>query len=411
MKRIGIIFAIAAIVATLLVSCGKKMKPPTEVPYQGIIGDTLYLMVNPPWDFAHGFNFEQVTSVYFGHDTYLYVADSGNGSGDGRILQMDVAGTIHGEFRPDGYFSPISISQDELMRLLVVTGEKKVYRIDLGPSGDPLVKTVFDYNVNPIRRDSLVIPSDRFMSITDLPDYDRSYYVAVSSSSVSNGRILWFWGSRDNSDYGDSLFSHKFAYRNRAYYEDSLHVPWAFDPQFGTTIGVADGDTFMNPVVTTGNGIVNTVEPNFIYAYESSSALHLLVCQDEGSFPVHDMRYEVETHLYNVYWTFGVSQYPGESEMLRSGLFDVPRSAAMDPYGNVYVVDSGSNRSCGAFKFSKTGALLKTFCDPDSIDTFHNPRSITYDIYGDRRTVFIADTDGNGRTRILRYKLSTDLEH
>jgi hypothetical protein len=245
--------------------------------------------------------------------------------------------------------------------------------------------------------------TDRFTAIADLPDSDRSYYVAVSSPSLNDGRIIWFWGSGDG-ERADSIFDHKFAFR------DSLRGV-TFDREFGTTISAADGDTFMNPVVTTGNGIINTVYPNFIYAYVSSSALHLIVCQDGGSFPVHDMRYEVQTHLYNVYWTFGVSQYPGQSDMLRSGQFDVPRGAALDPYGNFYIVDSGNNRGCGAFKFSKAGLILNSFCEPDSLDTFHNPRSITYDIFGDRRTVFIADTDGNGRTRIIRYKLSTDLEH
>ncbi len=36
-----------------------------------------------------------------------------------------------------------------------------------------------------------------------------------------------------------------------------------------------------------------------------------------------------------------------------------------------------------------------------------SPGGITYDIFGDRRTVYVADT---GNNRILRYKLSTDLE-
>jgi hypothetical protein len=51
---------------------------------------------------------------------------------------------------------------------------------------------------------------------------------------------------------------------------------------------------------------------------------------------------------------------------------------------------------------------LETFCDADTgASIFNSPAGITYDIYGDRRTVYIADTGGN---RILRFKLSTDLE-
>jgi hypothetical protein len=224
---------------------------------------------------------------------------------------------------------------------------------------------------------------------------------------MNNGRILWFWGSRENGENVDSLFDHKFAYFDTL--RDSTGN-LVFDPQFGTTIGIADGDTFMNPVVLTGNGIANTTHPNSIYAYESASALHLLVCQDSGSFPVHDMRYEVQIHNYSVYWTFGVSQYPGQSDMLRAGSFDKPSGVTMDPHGNIYIVDSGSNRNCGAYKYSKTGGLLNTFCEPDSLDPFHNPRAISYDIFGDRRTVYIADTNFGGKSRVLRFKLSTDLE-
>lgn len=406
MKKIGIIFAIAMAALMIIVSCGKKMKMPTEVSPGGNLGDTLYLMINPPWDTNHGYNFASISCIYFGHDTYLYVADTGNN----RILQMDVAGTIHEQFNIP---HPISISQDELMRLLVVTGEKKIYRIDIGPSGDRIPKVVYEmgnsvYGYSTMHKDSTLIDStDRFLSITDIPDNDRSYYVAVSSPTMNDGRILWFWGSREHGEHVDSLFDHKFAYFDTLRNSDGDLV---FDSQFGNTIGVANGDTFMNPVVLTGNGIASTTHPNSIYAYESGSALHLLVCQDSGSFPVHDMRYEVQIHNYSVYWTFGVSQYPGQSDMLMAGAFDKPSGVTMDPHGNIYIVDSGSNRNCGAYKFSKTGGLLNTFCEPDSIDPFHNPCGISYDIFGDRRTVYIADTDSLGASRIMRFKLSTDLE-
>ena len=381
-------FIIIAVVFSVLIvffSCGKKYKLPTEVPPTGNLGDTLYLMLNPPWDEAHGYHFSGLTAIYFGHDTYLYIADTGNN----RILQMDVAGSTLGEFSIP---HPISISQDELMRILVVTGEKKIYRIDLGPSGDRIPRIVFDYDQPNAFIDTsdiagymfkmrgLLDTTDRFVSITDIPAYDRSYYVAVSSPVKNNGRILWFWGAGNNSENSDSLFDHKF--------------------------GVANGDTFINPVVATGNGITTTRNPNFISAYESGGLMHLIVCQDSGSYPVHDMRYQQQ--YWNLYWVFTYSRMPSETQMLHPGMFDHPMGASMDPHGNFYIVDSGTSRDCGVYKYSKEGDLLKTFCQPDSVDRiFSNPAGITYDIFGDRRTAYVADT---GNNRILRFKLSTDLE-
>ena len=382
-KRIYVALVVFLIVA--LVSCGEKMKLPTEVPPPGTIGDTLYLLINPPWDAEHGFNFSGVTSLCFGRDTYLYIADTGNN----RIFQLDAAGTIHDEFQID---NPISISQDEYMRLLVVTGEKRIYKIDVGPGGDRVARVAFDYDVAPadvppsdtggyfFKLHSMVDSTDRFMSITDLPFFDKSYFVAVSSDRMNNGRVLWFWGATQGGEFTDSLFDSKYSN--------------------------ADADTFRNPVVVTGNGITTTTFPNSIYTYLDGSAMHLIVCQDSGSYPVHDMRFERQ--VWDRHWVFNYTHNPGETDLLTRGFFDGPRGATVDPLGNIYVVESGISGQCGAYKFSKRGELLETFCDADSgLSIFDSPSGITYDIYGDRRTVYISDT---GNNRILRFKLSTDLE-
>jgi len=366
---------------SVIFSCGEKIDLPTEAPPTGNLGDTLYLMLNPPWDAAHGYGFSDPTCIYFGRDTYLYVADTGND----RILQLDAGGTVHRSFAVE---NPISVSQDELMRLLVVTGEKVVYKIDVGPDGDGVPYVAFDFDATPPGADSseyhfklssMIEESDRFVSITDMPLNDKSYFVALSSSEINNGRILRFWGDSHNVVYGDSIWDKKYAN--------------------------AEADTFKNPVVITGNGVTTTTYPNSIYAYLSGSTVHMIICQDAGSFPVHDLKFERQ--VWDRTWVFNYTHTPGETDLLSPGRFDLPKGATVDPQGNIYVVDSGAHALCSGQKFSTQGQLLETLCDADTTGLFHSPCGISYDLYGDRRTLYIADADGN---RILRFKLSSDLE-
>ncbi len=371
------VLPVAAVI--LIIACGQKMKLPTEVPPSGNLGDTLYLMLNPPWDADHGFNFSQPTCIYFGRDTYLYVADTGNN----RILQLDAAGTIHGEFAIN---HPISISQDELMRLLVVTGERKVYKIDLGPGGDRTARVAFDFDNIPysdttiLKHHQMIDSTDRFVSITDIPAYDKTYFVAASSDRINNGRVLWFQGFSGNDERLDTLFDRKFSN--------------------------ADADTFINPIIITGNGVTTTTHPNSIYTYLLGGTTHLVVCQDSGSYPVHDLYFTRQ--VWDRHWVFSYSHMPGETDLLTPSRFSLPKAATVDAQGNFYIAESDNNAACGGYKFSKAGALLNTLCEADTGETiFNSPQGITYDIYGDRRTVFVSDT---GNNRILRFKLSTDLE-
>lgn len=378
MKNILWVFLTISTLFVILSTCGEKIDLPTEAPFQGDLGDTLYLQLNPPWDAESGYEFDNPQAVYFGKDTYLYVADTGND----RILQMDAAGTIHDIISIE---NPISISQDELMRLLVVTGTQKIYKIDMGPGGDHHPYIAYDYAAitDPLAKDhALLNTDDVFVSVTDFLDNIKTYLVAVKSgdSTGGNGRVLWFWGSV-NPDSSDSLF----------------------DPVFTN----AASDTLFNPIVETGNGITTINYPNHIFMYALGTSVHLIVCQDSGSYPIHDMVYEKQ--VWDNHWVFNYSHYPGEGDILNSDLYDMPKGATIDAEGNIFMVDGGQNRTCGGMKFSRTGMLLNTFCEPDSVDNvFIRPSSITYDLYGNRKTVFIADA---GKNAILRFKLSTDLEN
>jgi hypothetical protein len=84
--------------------------------------------------------------------------------------------------------------------------------------------------------------------------------------------------------------------------------------------------------------------------------MHLIVCQDSGSYPVHDMKYERQ--IWDRHWVFNYTHTPGQADILGRNFFDRPAGATVDPQGNMYVVDSGENRKSGALEFSKAGLLL-----------------------------------------------------
>ncbi|HBZ00161.1 MAG TPA: hypothetical protein DEO84_02465 [candidate division Zixibacteria bacterium] len=343
MKRSWVILILLAL--AIIFACGEKMKLPTEVPPTGNLGDTLFLMLNPPWDAAHGYTFAKPTCIYFGKDTYLYVVDTTG------IYQLDAAGSVNGYFQID---HPLSVSQDEFMRLLVVTGEKKIYKIDVGPGGDRTPLVTFDYTMPQryiatsdtggyfFKLRSMIGPDDRFISITDIPANDNSYLVAVSSEHINNARVLWFHGTSQKAEYTDSLFDRIVGV------DPAIHrlISW-------TSIG----DTLINPIIITGNGVTTTTHPNSIYTYQLSGATHLIVCQDSGSYPVHDLT--LARQVWDQHWVFNYTHSPSETDLLKRGFFSLPKGATVDLQGNIYVVDAGSDRFAVASQFTKQGKFIR----------------------------------------------------
>jgi len=62
-----------------------------------------------------------------------------------------------------------------------------------------------------------------------------------------------------------------------------------------------------------------------------------------------------------------------------------------------------------AFKFDPIGRLREAWGPfGNSTGEMNFPRGIAYDHFADRRTVYISDS---GNNRILRFKLSTDIEN
>ena len=69
MRRIlAVSFLLLASVGVMF-DCGEKIPLPTETPFEGNLGDTLYLQINPPWDVDNGYDFNNPQAIFFGKDT------------------------------------------------------------------------------------------------------------------------------------------------------------------------------------------------------------------------------------------------------------------------------------------------------------------------------------------------------
>jgi len=361
------------------------------------LSDTTYLQLNPPWDEDHGYSFNNPGKIIVGWDTYLYVCDTGNN----RIIQMDAAGTVHSIYEVD---HPIGITQDELLRLIVVNGTRDIYKIDTFPGRDG--NSTISYSFDSEHYDMLN-ENDVFTDVSEIPGYiDKAYFVSVYDTLLDQtGKVFLFQNDPDTSmtDNQDTMLPPEFPIGG-----DDPEAP----------------DTSHNPVVEYGTGVGFADHPNGLTAFGRSGSLYLLTTQDSSSFKTQLLHWYTNSY-YHVQF-FRPALLPGGGTDLYSDTLSLdPLAATVDESGNIYVVckqDSLSgDESFGAYKFDPIGRLREAwgpFANAiDSEDNYNSagtmgkmnfPRGIAYDYFGDRRTVYISDS---GNNRILRFKLSTDIEN
>ncbi len=342
--------------------------------FPGNISETTFVQLNPPWDRQRGYDFNNPGAILIGYDTYLYVADTDND----RIIRLDAAGTI------SAYYSvphPVSIAQDELLRLLVVTGQsREIYKIDVGPAGDGIAVRCFGGRSD---KDSLlgIDSNEVFTAVADAPDYHKKYYVASASPLLDqSGKVLVFGNAVGIAENSDTLY----------------------DPKF-----LVSGDTARNPIIAYGTGLGYADHPIGLVAFRRNNIEHLVIVQDSASFKVQLLNWSYNTY-YRIGW-YAATILPGpDNDLYQANAFTAPLAATVDSSGNIYVVQKSSGAVYCAFKFSSTGRLNEAFGQPgDGAGQLLNPRGVAYDSHPNRKTLFIVDS---GNNRILRFKLSTDIQ-
>ncbi len=353
----------------MLAACQEYRFPVETLPQggqrTGQIGDTLYVQQYPNWE---GFNQPQAIAV--GFEPLLYVADTDND----RVVMLDLAGRVIG-YSPM-IKHPVAIAEDRRLQLLVcaefdtlLAGQSHpttfgaIYRIDLVATGHDIT------TATPVRVfTELSDSSRRYSAVATM--YDNSYYV----TRVGPKNALTSF-DRDNAIL---LFAKN----------DSLITPVTanFSPD--------------------GTGLLSIHAATGIATMPTGKSVEFVFSQVESNSGI--------TPLYKVQWIRLVSEgqttnylskfYPsvdGDIDLLRINRFTHPTGVTLDPSGNLYVTDAGTDslyrftpRGVEAYSFGGTGSGERQFRQPAGVAYFD-------------KTVYVAD---KGNNRIVRFKLSTDLQ-
>ncbi len=422
-KKIALITVAVMAAIVFLLSCGTKINRPKENRGGGVIGETTYVQLDPPWDAANGFSFNNPHKLIVGRDTYIYIADTDNN----RVVRLDAHGTIQGTYAVP---HPIGLTQDELLRLLVVTGDSKdIYKINVGPGGDGIAALCYSWRDN-VYNDTLMLKStDVFTDIACAVGYVKRYYVTAATPSVFNsGKVVVFKNQINFVDTtwwsGNTAFNHPIDNPDSIVF-DSLS-DYLLDSKY-----LVGNDTCTNPQISYGTGLGSTSHPNGITAFGRSGRSYLLYTQDSSYFKCQLLAYSNNTY-YRLGWY--ASAFTGtDNDLHRNNYFIHPAAATVDSSGSIFVVgprntldstwwkgdstftyavpefDSITTDSVVKYihKFDSTGKLRMSFATSgDSIGQVNNPTGVAYDNFANRKTVYISDT---GNNRIVRYKLSTDI--
>lgn len=324
------------------------------------IGDTVYVAQNPEWT---GFNHPQ--DIIIGKEPFVYVADTYNN----RIVMLDIGGRVLGYSQ--SIKNPVAIAQDKRLQLIVcaqfdtlLAGNSKettfgaIYRLDLFATGNVINAAV--------PRRVFYDPTDsvrRYTGVATL--FDNTYYVTRLGPKNELTRV--------DKDIAVLLFSKT----------DQLITPIA-------------------NLTPEGTGLRSLHDLTSIATFPTGKSVEFVISQtgDNALFKVQWIRLVIagQTSFFDSKFYPSVD---GEIGLLQLGKFDRPEGVTLDPSGNLFVVDAGrdslyrfSSRGVERYSFGGTGSGERQFREPWGV-AFHD------------KTVYVADA---GNNRIVRFKLSTDLD-
>jgi hypothetical protein len=352
----------------LFCGCNEEKYPIESLPQQeksaNNVSDTLYVKQNPDW-----IGFNDPEAIIVGNEPLVYVADTYND----RIVMLDLAGRVIGYSQK--IKRPIAIAQDKRLQLLVcaqfdttlpgrttMTTFGAVYRLNLPAVGHAIAQAV-PQRVFCELSDSV----RRYTAVATL--YNDWYYIARAGRMSSNISI--------DPDNAILLFSKN----------DELISPvtsnfqpngtglYAIDSVMGlATMPTGTSVEFVYSQVENRNGVVPFLKVQWIKLISEGQTTNYA-----SKFPSIDP----------------------SIDFMQINKFKKPRGVALDPSGNLFVVDAEKD---SMYRFNTRGVEQYSFGGHDDPygRNFNEPYSIAYF----DKTIYIAD---RGNNRICRYKLSIDM--
>ncbi len=356
-KYLSLLVLITA--SVLLYGCGEKLDlgqfPLTNTGNPVTGSDTSYVQQTPVWT---GFNAPE--DVLLGKEPLVYVADTKNN----RVVQLDLSGVEIGSITVQ---NPIALAQDNNFDILVIADTV------LASTGDTLS----------------ILYRIKLVSI------------GGNISAASLLRLL-------SSDYPTPLSSRKRRFTGVSTYPDNSILVSRRGPDNSNNL---DPDNAVlkcrgiNSVTVelytgfqvTGNGVYSIDRISSVSAAGNNNFDFLLTRNTtQSGFKAQWFEYD------NVNGAFNPRFLPEGSTDILKLEFGLPEDITTDPNRNIFIIDSGRD---SLYKFNSLGKLLReSFGGNGSGDNqLSGPKGVAFF----NRVLYIADT---GNNRIVRYKLSTDLQ-
>ncbi len=354
-KKISLLFYF--ILSVNFISCGDKLdlsEFPLTTGIDPNVNDTTYVQQYPTWT-----QFNQPQDILVGKEPLIYIADTKNN----RIVQLDLSGAEVGKL---SVLNPTAITQDNNFDLLVIADTvtslgdtlSVVYKIKTVPVGGIITNAS---KITLLASDYPTPLTGRERRFTGISTYPNNTYIITRIGPNNTGFL-----DPDNA---------------------ILKVEG---------INVVSSVVVLSGFQPTGNGIYS-IEKTSSVSTVPNSPTDFIITRNTT-----DYGFKVEWFVYDdINGTYDPKFLPESNVDIVRLQLGTPEDVTQDNNFSVFVVDSSKD---SLYKFSSLGALLpESFGGQgNGVNQLNSPMGVAFF----DKVLYIADT---GNNRIVRYKLSTDL--
>lgn len=405
-----------SVFSALLIDCVSKESLPTFSEAEQ--SDTSYIQITPNWTAAE-YGFSSPKDIILGEDSYLFIADSGNG----RVLVLDragnqiqtdeygndFAGLANLEISNIGLIEPLRLAQDSKMNLFIANGSNKVFAWNQyfnNVGVDSIATSLILYNGDTSDQfalsniDSLIVYAKEGYGILHIKFEKKeerineilSPHIFYDGEEIKNILNDEYADPRNSKiidiatfgqDYSAGLYLLDYRYNRiiKTYYyiKDVLLLS-------NGSIVFNYGCWFNNVVTGQGNGAGYIMKPNSMSVDESGNIYYT---QTGGNFYCHGLAGGSYRTLFD----------PDIDDITDSKQYGIASDICVDLRGVIYVADAGFSY---IHSFNSVGAFIRNIGTEvvDSTEVgyiFNHPESIIVN----EDILYVADT---GNSQIVRFQ-------